>query len=401
MEAKEAVKELKSKAPRVLADGDVYAVQINQQYFGSFDEDGYAWVHNTPTHLSHEQAVEIAGKIPHAKVVRIPPENNGKINFWVSEDYLDEPYSSLYSERTLQVGRPVRSRYEGIPGWFKAAMMKFSPEGSFVTTWDDEEYDDGLIALEIFSEEAGHGLHWLDHEGWSGEDEKSVFVSEPYHLEQEDIQQLIEACDKFGFKFTISGESEHYPSSTVRIEISPIEKLSYVRPVRVMSPEQKAWEDQRTVVFYSLIRRMAADYIEHVLHVVEPSWLFGEVRALDFIKCSLNVARCYAAGYDNELLLTEYHESAGKKYREAVRAKFDGPTTMVLHAVQYLLAPNGRHLCSIVKNICADAIQRWMEDQDSADDMKPYNDELAWQEAHSKQAWDEYERDWHDYQEAA
>jgi len=393
-----------AKAPRILADGDVYAVLVNGQFFGSFDEDGHAWVYNIPTHFSHGQAVEIASKITRAKIVRVPPEDNGKLNFWINKD-VDGPFGG-YDERTLHVGSHVRCRYDNVPGWFKAAMLKASPEGSSVTTWDDESYDDGLIALEIFLDESGiSSQHWLDHDGWVGEGENSVFVSEPYHLDQEDIQQIIEACKKFGFTFEISGKSEHYPSSTVRIRISPIEKLSYVRPVRAMTPEQKAWEDQRTFVFYRLVRTMAADYVEHVLHVVERSWCFGEVPVLNFIKGCLVTARAYAnfPDEDSKAILDGYRESAGKKYREALRAKFDSPTVMVLNALQYLLAPNSRYLCCGIKNICADAVQRWMERHgkcDFDDGMKPYREELAWQEAHSKSEWDEYKKNWaHDYKE--
>jgi hypothetical protein len=407
-EVKAAEKELAkvTETPRILTDGDVYAVRSYGKFFSSFDEDGHAWVSNNPRYLHRKQAAEIASKIgQHAEIIRIVPDNDGEIHFWLDESSSIEPHSASYGKRTIHVGTPVRSRFDQIPGWFKAAMMKFSPQGSVVTTWDDEEYDDGMIALEVFSDEAGHGLHrWLDHEGWTGEGENSVFVSEPYHLEQEDLLQLIEVCKKFGFTFTISGKSEHYPSSTFRIEITPIEKLPYIRPVRVMGAEQKAWEDQRSQVFYGLVRNQAADYIEHVLHVVNPSWMLGEVRVIDFIKSCLITARCYADGHDNETLLVGYHDSAGKKYRQALRdGLFDKATMMILHAVEYLLAPNGRYLCNVVKTLCADAVQDFTErkhEYDFADSMKPYKDELKWQEAHSKEAWDKYAAEWgHDYKE--
>ena len=240
------------KAIRVLPEGEVFAVRVNGAYFHSFDEDGFVLTHALPHCVSGEQAEETARKVREsghtAEVVPVSSEDRTKgMQFWLSSD------EDGFSERTLHVGSPVRSRYENIPCWFKASMMKFSPEGTGYRDWNDEEHRDGDIALDIFLEQVGF-QNWLDHWGWTGEGENSILVSEPYELGSENIQELIETCAKFDFNFHITGQSVHYPSSTLRIEVEPKTKLAYTRPIRVLLPGQKEWEDKRNVVFNSIVR---------------------------------------------------------------------------------------------------------------------------------------------------
>jgi hypothetical protein len=382
-------------SPQILADGDVYAVWMNGAYFSSFDEDGFPWTRRSPHCVTRAQADEIAKKVgDHAKVVSVRADKG--IAFWTYD-----PYAEAYSRRTLESGSPVRSHLDGIPGWFKAAMQKHSPNGSNVSAWDDEDRDDGVIAWEVFRQEFPL-LYWLDHDGFSGEGEDSILVAEPYHLDGEDVQSLIEVCAKFGFKFHISGKSIHYPSHTVRIEITPVEKLTYVRPVRVISPEQKVWEDERKVVFESLIRKHACDFIEHAIHVVKDS------DDLLFVKCALKSARCFLAGHADtcEEALAVYSRSAGKRRREAIREGWDRSTQMILHAVQYALGDMKNFTSSTVGILCADAVLDYESrkpDFDSFEDgTKAFQVERDWQMAHGKEEWDEYAVKWgHDYQEAA
>src|SRR5271155_5626278 len=167
--------------PQILADGDVYAVQVNGAYFSSFDEDGFAWTRRTPHCVTRAQADEIAKKVgEHAKVVPVPASKKKGISFWTHDSYAE-----AYGRRTLEFGSPVRPHLEDVPGWFKAAMMRFSPEGSNVSRWDDEDRDDAVIAWEVFRQEFPL-LYWFEHDGWSGSGEDSILIAEPYHLDPED-----------------------------------------------------------------------------------------------------------------------------------------------------------------------------------------------------------------------
>ena len=60
---------------------------------------------------------------------------------------------------------------------------------------------------------------WLDHYGTIADGEDSVFVSEPYHLEPEDLQHLHQFCEKLGVKYRLDPNSWHYPGRTFRIVI--------------------------------------------------------------------------------------------------------------------------------------------------------------------------------------
>jgi hypothetical protein len=57
--------------------------------------------------------------------------------------------------------------------------------------------------------------HWLDHYEVDGD----TFISEPYAISEEDVKQLIEACDSLDLTFSISAQSWHYPHHTLRITI--------------------------------------------------------------------------------------------------------------------------------------------------------------------------------------
>ncbi len=197
------------KHTRILADGEVYAVRVGDKWFSYFDEERRTFVSNIQHCVTRAEANEIAKKVgEHARVV---PVRAGDLAFWVRKTHHEG-----FSERTIRIGPTVRPRQDGIPDWFLRAMMDFAPERD---GWDDEGPQNRLYALDVFSM-ASSG-HWMDHTGWSGEGEDSVFISEPYWLKQDDIEGLIETCRKFGFKFQMTGQSSHYPSATLRIMISP------------------------------------------------------------------------------------------------------------------------------------------------------------------------------------
>jgi hypothetical protein len=195
--------------PQILADGSVYAVRIGSRWFSYFKE-GTAWVGDIAHCVTKAEAEEIAAKVgDYAEVVQMRAKNNG-LGFWVTGKYTE-----CYGERSIKIGTQVRDRLDGVPDWFVTSMKVFAPSEE----WGDEEYTDTERTLDVFFHNADHS--WLDHYGWIGEGENSDFVSEPYHLTQTAIEALVEDCRKFNFKYEISGRSRHYPSSTVRIIVSP------------------------------------------------------------------------------------------------------------------------------------------------------------------------------------
>ena len=59
-----------------------------------------------------------------------------------------------------------------------------------------------------------HGRIWLDHEG------KSVFTSEPYSLNGEDIAALVSEMEELGLTVTLEGRSQWNPGSTLLLRIT-------------------------------------------------------------------------------------------------------------------------------------------------------------------------------------
>ena len=65
--------------------------------------------------------------------------------------------------------------------------------------------------------QALNGWTWLDHHGstsWRG---RQAFVSEPYHLTNEEHQQVAEMCERCGLEHHIDATSSWFPGWTIRI----------------------------------------------------------------------------------------------------------------------------------------------------------------------------------------
>ena len=253
------------EAPRLLADGDVYAVKVGPFFFGDLDEDGHPVLWRTPRAEALETAKErkeLLAKIEYVyaeiSIVKLTNDRSGEVTFWADHD-ADGRFSSC----SVEIASPVR--HGEMPDWFKAAMMAFNPADS---QWEDFDREDYNIAWDVFVSNIPDGHGWLDHYGWSGEGEDSYFVSEPYHLHPQDVRNLTEVCQRFNFDFEISGRSNHYPSSTMRIMIRPLAKLPYVKRVRVVSEEVLAWEARRDAAALKMNLTLACDFIDHVLPLV-------------------------------------------------------------------------------------------------------------------------------------
>lgn len=76
-------------------------------------------------------------------------------------------------------------------------------------------------------------LRWLDHWGTSvwkdysgtGEVTGEVFVSEPYPLNQRDLEQIADFCAAFELSVRITAASHHAPTACLRLEFSQAGEL--------------------------------------------------------------------------------------------------------------------------------------------------------------------------------
>ncbi len=154
----------------------------------------------------------------------------------------------------IQTGVLPRDTFDGPPSWFIGAIQREFDDG----TWGDldkplsreqllanhtpefvakhaktstEELNENARApfCTQLEEEAVRAFTNLvfsnrlfDHWGWVETKEgHDVLVSEPYGGTMDDFQDLRAICDRFGWRFKVLGVSGHFPSATIRIEISP------------------------------------------------------------------------------------------------------------------------------------------------------------------------------------
>jgi hypothetical protein len=154
----------------------------------------------------------------------------------------------------VQTGVLPRDTFDGPPSWFVGAIQQEFDDG----TWRDldkplereqllanhtpefvakhaktstEELSENARApfCTQLEEEAVRTFTNLvfsnrlfDHWGWVETKEgHDVLVSEPYGGTMDDFQDLRAICDRFGWRFKVLGVSGHFPSTTIRIEISP------------------------------------------------------------------------------------------------------------------------------------------------------------------------------------
>jgi len=65
--------------------------------------------------------------------------------------------------------------------------------------------------------EGNHG--WVDHIFRLRKEKKTIYVSEPYQLDETGLESLFLLTTQ-GWHVHISGDSEHYPGWTLQIEVS-------------------------------------------------------------------------------------------------------------------------------------------------------------------------------------
>jgi hypothetical protein len=128
---------------------------------------------------------------------------------------------------------------EKAPKWFKRCRRKFA---KILIERMREEVEKRLERgeyTEIITKD-GRRIHWVDWKGngWFVVDGDLLWlpwmdhikftrdgkvISEPYTLDDEKVKKLIDFCEKTGLTFTITGDSYHFPTRTLRIIIHPPE----------------------------------------------------------------------------------------------------------------------------------------------------------------------------------
>ncbi len=100
------------------------------------------------------------------------------------------------------------------PEWLKQRVLqKFPAERSTKHLWADRRI--GELSRE------GGSDRWLDHWGIANYGGKQFLASEPYSLEDSEIQALQRFCRTLNLEYVIQAFSHHYPTRTFRIMIWP------------------------------------------------------------------------------------------------------------------------------------------------------------------------------------
>jgi hypothetical protein len=391
----------------------VYNAKGSAFFVRGLDKNDYPTLTDYKTAFTREQAKEAAARIPGSRIIPLSADSQAEVGFWLLD------HDDTYDERTIHVNERTRHWSEDIPGWFIATMMKVAPDENWGP--DDDGYSDASRAFDVFLMKSHSS--WRDHFGWLGEGENSVFVSEPYHLNSEGIKDLVADCQLFNFDFEISGTSYHYPSGTFHIELRPIEMLTYIKRGTDFGPKRTAWESKRTVAFKTLLRREAADVVEHVAHVVknyEDSEGYRDYEM--FVSTTIQMLRDYAdsfeAGTQNDVwqnennaldkgetdaqLLASYQLMASRHLREMQSRKSDGPTLQIIRALQFATLPDDKLFGSTLDSIrfyCREALDLFQIRQPRTGDVMRVParvDEGEWQKAHDKELWAPYYAQWAD-----
>jgi hypothetical protein len=92
---------------------------------------------------------------------------------------------------------------EKAPEWFKKCRRVYVKMDRGAMVWGDCLW-----------------LPWMDHMKYTRD---GKVVSEPYALGVEAVKKLLDFCEKTGLRFTITGDSYHFPTQTLRIIIHPPE----------------------------------------------------------------------------------------------------------------------------------------------------------------------------------
>lgn len=110
-----------------------------------------------------------------------------------------------------------RDPFNEPPQWFVSDLKKAFPDAWIWESAEDLPGGEGEAAVMFFAN-GGAPRGWLDHWGWVEE----TLVSEPYVINMAQIAELLPFFQKLGWTFRIAGVSAHYPSDTLRIEITSV-----------------------------------------------------------------------------------------------------------------------------------------------------------------------------------
>jgi hypothetical protein len=112
--------------------------------------------------------------------------------------------------------------FERQSGWAWCASEDDHPYFSVASFSSESEALDDLIFATRFLEAVSRS--WLDHWGKSrGEDGQEVFVSEPYHMDPDDMEKIDQFAELLQLDWTLNAKSWHYPGHTFRVEFWPRE----------------------------------------------------------------------------------------------------------------------------------------------------------------------------------
>ncbi len=68
----------------------------------------------------------------------------------------------------------------------------------------------------------GHFEHdWMDHPASDG----NTLVCEPYNLSHEALMDLVDFAERYGLSVSISATSQHYPTRTLAIFLTPLDEV--------------------------------------------------------------------------------------------------------------------------------------------------------------------------------
>jgi hypothetical protein len=147
----------------------------------------------------------------------------------IPREYDGEAYAE---KRPLWIAMPSSGWiFAGVPQWFVAAMRKVQPVSHW---WDFDEQmkevskaerggwgGETESAVMVFQDNFTRlGTGWLDHAGWATLHGRVRLVSEPYELDASDMTQLLDFVSRCDLNLNIHGTSYHYPTRTIRIELS-------------------------------------------------------------------------------------------------------------------------------------------------------------------------------------
>jgi hypothetical protein len=106
-----------------------------------------------------------------------------------------------------------------VPRWLIRAARRVYPE------WKPQRYYERFQFPPASMAEDGWCRPIIDHQGGCKDARRgSVYVSEPYPLNSDQIRRLLKICEKLGIDFEVSANSYHSPTRTLRITFFEREK---------------------------------------------------------------------------------------------------------------------------------------------------------------------------------